>query len=188
MSCPCRSKGLLALFTRKLGVCRTCMRLSIVGSLVFAGAAAVARETNLTPIVRISLLVIAIGFAVLAVAHLVAFTIRVAPRLRTSDSSAPTSRRGFLATVVKAGVLIAPAYLLGLRFASAAVAAGTDYDVDCGNGYSCPDSHPNCCPGGKCCQSEFPHYCTATKTCYRTLTAAKEACTGGTVHVCGRPR
>lgn len=105
-------------------------------------------------------------------------------------STQSTSRSNYALTVIVTGTAVSVvAGLAGVLVFPAKAFC----EVDCGDGLTCPDSHPNCCArrGGKtirCCPSDLQHYCESTpKECYRYLADAQKVC-GSKVIVCGRGR
>jgi hypothetical protein len=109
-----------ALVARKLGVCPFCMRASLLGTVAGWSAYTLVRFARAGRLLPALLLVAACCFTLLLLAHLVAYMVRVAIRLRSYDrlartglvdGAAPLGRRRFLALVLQAG-----AYALAVAF------------------------------------------------------------------------
>ena len=117
-----------ALAAQKLGVCPFCIRAAGLGvTISWAGAIAL-RIFWPQPLVLAAALVLAVAFSLLLLAHLVAYSVRVARELRDfQEGRLPirpprdydASRRRFLLRVAQAGVGMLALSLLGPRAASA---------------------------------------------------------------------
>src|SRR5262245_7364375 len=105
----------------KLGRCPRCMRLSIQGTVVAWGVVALLAASWPNSVALSLAALSATGLTLLALSHIIAFTLRVRSATRTLPAGSGFERREFLGLFIKVGVA-AFAYSLsgGLGRASAA--------------------------------------------------------------------
>jgi len=108
MGCDSCPKGLRALVSRKLGACPSCIRTSVIGAIV-CWAALVAMYSVLPNPSTLVVLLVAVGFTVLAIIHTVAFT----ARLRDYEERTGLGRRAFLAALLEGATTVALVSLFG---------------------------------------------------------------------------